>query len=818
MELLNSLILAASVGLNPKPTPPKADSLLRVTPARVLNRISPWMYGSCIEDVNHEIYGGLYAQRIFGESFEEPPNASPLAGWTAFGGSWRVERGALAVGADAGAKLVRNRSNVADFSVSCDLRFADANAEAAGLILRVSHPRVGPDNWNGYEVSLNLRHQTLLLGRHRNDWEPLRSVPVSIEPGRWRHLRADLAGRTLRVFLDNAPSPLIEYTDGAGTLSTGRAGLRTWNSNVAFRNFTISSRDGVVQDSLDKALPPDQRAAVSGMWDAVVTGSARASYAWDARDPFNSARSQRITDLGGTGIAGIANRGLNRWGISVRRGRTMAGRLYLRGSNASTPVTVALQSADGRRTYAKTRLRPAGRAWSRRDFTLKPDATDPDARFAVWIERPGTVWVDQAYLSDTGRALFRGLPFRADIAEKLVSEGLTFLRYGGTMVNAPEYRWKKMIGDRDRRPQYRGHWYPYSTNGFGIEEFLQFCEAARFEPVFALNINETPQDAADLVEYLNGPVSSPWGAKRAANGHPKPYRVRYIEIGNEEALSGDPADYRRYLERFQALYAAMRPRDPSVRYVIAAWWNPNQPYCKRIAQALNGKAALWDVHVGGDGLRDADETDRTLAEMQRLFAKWIPGSSMRAAIFEENGGRHNLQRALGHARILNVTQRRGDFVRMDCPANCLQPFERNDNGWDQGQVFFLPDRVWGMPPYYAQRMAASNHLPLRTACSVESPNDDLDVTATRSEDGSTAVLMAVNSGDRAHRASLQWEGWTPAPKSGIVWTLTGELSAVNSPDAPERIRPVRTRFDAPGSRFDYVFPPHSYTILRLKRR
>ena len=128
----------------------------------------------------------------------------------------------------------------------------------------------------------------------------------------------------------------------------------------------------------------------------------------------------------------------------------------------------------------------------------------------------------------------------------LVDEELGVLRYGGSMVNAPEYRWKKMIGDRDRRPQYKGWWYPYSTNGFGIEDFVQFCRAAGFESVFAINDEETPEDAADLVEYLNGPATSEWGKRRAANGHPDPYGVRYIEIGNEEKTDAH------YIERFQA--------------------------------------------------------------------------------------------------------------------------------------------------------------------------------------------------------------------------------------------------------------------------
>jgi len=84
------------------------------------------------------------------------------------------------------------------------------------------------------------------------------------------------------------------------------------------------------------------------------------------------------------------------------------------------------------------------------------------------------------------------------------------------------FLFKNMIGDPDKRPPYRGHWNHYSTNGFGIEEFLRYCEATNITPSFAVNIYETPQDMADMIEYLNGDASTPWGAKRAKNGHPKP--------------------------------------------------------------------------------------------------------------------------------------------------------------------------------------------------------------------------------------------------------------------------------------------------------
>ena len=99
-----------------------------------------------------------------------------------------------------------------------------------------------------------------------------------------------------------------------------------------------------------------------------------------------------------------------------------------------------------------------------------------------------------------------------------MAQGLTVLRYGGSMVNCPEYRWKQMIGPRDRRQPYKGTWYPHSTNGWGIIDFISFCEAAGFLGIPDLNMDETPQDMADFVEYINGPADSEWGRRRVADG------------------------------------------------------------------------------------------------------------------------------------------------------------------------------------------------------------------------------------------------------------------------------------------------------------
>src|SRR5436853_5052244 len=112
-----------------------------------------------------------------------------------------------------------------------------------------------------------------------------------------------------------------------------------------------------------------------------------------------------------------------------------------------------------------------------------------------------------------------------------------------------------MVGPRDLRQPYRGTWYPYSSNGWGIIDFLDLCEAAGFAGIPDFNIDETPQDMADFVEYVNGSLESEWGKRRAADGHVAPYRLRYLELGNEERVD------QIYFGKFKALAEAIWAKD-----------------------------------------------------------------------------------------------------------------------------------------------------------------------------------------------------------------------------------------------------------------
>ena len=278
--------------------------------------------------------------------------------------------------------------------------------------------------------------------------------------------------------------------------------------------------------------------------------------------PFHGRQSQRLTFDGGEGEVGIENQGLNRWGMNFVAGQALRG-LRL-GTGGETGERRAGDREPRRRAsrYAETTVEVKGGTWARYDFSLTPTEGIGNGRFAVKLKQPGSVVLGHAFLQPGDWGRFKGLPDRKDVAEALIGQGVTVLRYGGSMVNHPAYRWKNMIGPRDRRPPTAGTWYPYSSNGWGIFDFLNLCEAAGFLAIPAVNMGETPADMADFIEYANGPAESPWGRKRAADGHPEPYRLKHVQLGNEEAVNDA------YYEKFRAIAGAMWANDPEVILVV----------------------------------------------------------------------------------------------------------------------------------------------------------------------------------------------------------------------------------------------------------
>ena len=315
-----------------------------------------------------------------------------------------------------------------------------------------------------------------------------------------------------------------------------------------------------------------------------------------------------------------------------------------------------------------------------------------------------------AFLQPGEWGRFKGLPVRRDVAEGLIDQGITVLRYGGSMVNHAEYRWKKMIGPRDRRPPYAGTWYRYSSNGWGILDFMDFCEAAGFEYIPAFNMGETPQDMADFIEYAKGAGRQRRGAASAPpTGIREPYRLHYIELGNEERVDenycrqvqaagrGDlgqgPADH-----PGRGRFRLQPSRSPiPFNFGGAASASPPWPATSRSSTwpKQHDREVWFDVHVGTDGPRAVQAISPACAAFIDALAKIADGAQYKVVVFEFNAGNHAQRRALANALAINAIERDGRMP--DRHLGQLPPARRPERQ-RLGPGPALPQPVAGLAP------------------------------------------------------------------------------------------------------------------------
>jgi len=825
LAVMVAVVAPASLSAGAEP-----EAKIQVKAKEVVRNVSRYMAGACIEDVNHEVYGGIYSQMIFGESFQEPlPGAENVVeGFKAFGGRWSLDGAQLLGGAMQGeaidgVKLVADRPESLKGEVGIEMLFADDTPGNAGLIVHVANATTGADSFIGYEISLDPKAKTLRLARHRQNFELIRDVPCDVKVNEWIPLSVATRDGMLEIRVNGRQ--ILSYEDQGNPLKPGRVGVRLWQREARFRNLYV--RQGKEKQTLPfVALKRPVGRDVSRMWRLLERGTARAVFTLENKAPYVGVQSQRITMVGGQGEIGIENRGLNRWGMYYQAGKPYEGCLWVK---AEKPVDlyVAMENAAGSVAYAEAKLTVAAGDWRRIDFDLTPDKTDTAGRFAIKLKQPGSVVLGYAFLQPGEWGRFKGLPVRKDVSEGLVAQGLTVLRYGGSMVNVSEYQWKKMIGPRDRRPPYKGLWYPYATNGWAIFDFLNFCEMAGFLGIPAVNSYEKPQDMADFVEYVNGSADSPWGKRRAADGHPKPYGLKYVEFGNEEKVDED------YWKRFEPAAKAMWAEDPALVLVVGDFLYSQEikdpfkftgsPVISSLAAhkkildlaKLHDREVWFDVHVGTESPRDW----QGLVGVQS-FAKALgeisPGAKYQVVVFEYNSNKHDLGRALGNARATNELMRLG--MPIACSANCLQPYRQNDNGWNQGLLFLDPSRVWGQPPYYVTQMVSRCYLPKCVRADVQSPGNAIDVTATTDASGKIVQLQVVNLEGKPMPTEIQIDGFVAANASARVLTLSGALADVNEPGVPPKIHAVESQWQhtLQNGTTSYTFPPNSYTVLRLE--
>jgi alpha-L-arabinofuranosidase len=490
-------------------------------------------------------------------------------------------------------------------------------------------------------------------------------------------------------------------------------GLMTEEINYSYDGglFAELIRNRTFQDPLSARDPKPPIGTVPPHWS--VIGAASAST--NQTDSVNAALpvNLRLTLSGGSG--GVANRGY--WGIPVRPATKYTASFYARANDGfEGPVSASLLTDADAKTVATAATPPLTHAWKKYRITLTTTAEAPttaEARFVLSATGKGSVDFSLVSLfPPTYQDVPNGL--RPDLMKLLAGMHPAFIRLpGGNYAEgsrfADRFAWKRMIGPADQRPGHMGCWGYRSSDGFGLPEYLLWCKQLGAEPVLALFAGYTlngdyaaagtpemalyTQEALEEIEYISGPADSEWGKRRAADGFPEPFPLKYVEIGNEDFFDRSGS----YEGRFAEMAKAIREKYPQLKIIATTPVTGSKPdlvddHLYASAGSMVRQSNRYDPGSGNPDGRKSDGTKIFMGEWATQGGAPTP----------------NLKSALADAVFVMGLERNSDDVLMECYAPLFANVNPADEAkgeprgwqWNTNLIGYNALGAFGSPSYY----------------------------------------------------------------------------------------------------------------------
>ncbi len=585
----------------------------------------------------------------------------------------------------------------------------------------------------------------------------------------------------------------------------------------------------------------------------------------DTNQPLNTALNVSLKlDTSKASVsapAGIANGGY--WGIAVRPNTTYRASFYARGKHFSGPLTIAIVSAKNGTVLASGQVAKVSSKWRKYELTLTTGNVEvsKDNRLVISTTKPGTFWSRHGTVWFQQVSLFpptfnnRPNGTRPDLMQILAAMQPKFLRLpGGNYLEGntiPErFEWKDTIGDISQRPGHESPWGYWSTDGLGLLEYLEWCEDLHLEPLLAVyagySLNHTVvkpgpdlqpyvQDALDEIEYVTGDTNTKWGARRAQDGHPAPFPLHYVEVGNEDWFDRSGG----YDARFTQFYDAIKLKFPDLQIISTVGYE--HPEGQRVHSRTPD---LVDEHYY-----------ESLEQMESLAHQYDTRSrDSKTKVFVGEWATRvgsptpNMAGALGDAAWMCGMERNSDLVVMSSYAplfvNVSDPRRGGSMQWPSDLIGYDALTSYGSPSYYAQKMFSTHHgdevlttdaqdipthtwqPPIRTRNGVpqgERPAPrqvpSLFFDATRDSQGGTIYLKVVNPQGTAQPVHVQITGASAVEAQGQALVLKANSpDDTNSIGEPTNIVPAEETVDGLGTDFTREFPAYSITVLELKAK
>ncbi|XP_009804378.1 alpha-L-arabinofuranosidase 1-like isoform X1 [Nicotiana sylvestris] len=521
------------------------------------------------------------------------------------------------------------------------------------------------------------------------------------------------------------------------------------------------------------------------------------------------------------GGVGVYNPGF--WGMNIEQGKRYKLVFYVR-SQESINLSVGLTGSNGLKKLATVVVVAANVSnWTKVEVLLEAEGTDPNSRLELRSATKGVIWFDQVSLMPMDT--YKGHGFRKDLFGMLKALKPAFIRFpggcfveGGWLRNA--FRWKETIGPWEERPGHLGDvWNYWTDDGLGHFEFLQLAEDLDALPIWVFNNGISHNDQVDTfhvlplvqeildgLEFARGGSDSKWGSIRAAMGHPEPFDLRYVAIGNEDC------DKTQYRGNYLKFYSAIKEAYPDIKIISN---------CDASAKALDHPADLYDFHIYDNA--------STVFSLANHFDD-APRNGPKAFISEyavhgNDAGKGSLLAALAEAGFLIGVEKNSDAVEMASYAPLFA--NNNDWMWKADAIVFTSSQAYGTPSYWMQHLfKESNGATLLSSTLQANSSDSLIASAitwrNEIDDNEYLRIKVVNFGSSTVALKISISGLEQNSLQSFGATKTTLTSTnvmdENSFEDPKKVSPVETLVKQVSENMDVVLSPYSFTSFDLLRK
>jgi alpha-N-arabinofuranosidase len=556
-------------------------------------------------------------------------------------------------------------------------------------------------------------------------------------------------------------------------------------------------------------------------WDLVRHGNAVAGRSLDkATGPSQAlpySMKLSVTTASPGNEAGLTNPGF--WGYGLRPNTTYSGSLYARVENSDAgPITIQMVDNATGAIEAKAQVAVQAGPWKRYEYQLTTGAVSPSTanHLEFTLNRPGTVWLQLVSLM---QPTFhnRANGNRVDLMSRMEAMHPKFLRLPGGnylegMTVEDRFDWKKTIGPLVDRPGHQGPWFYWSSDGLGLLEFLEWCEDLKVEPILAVyagyslggshvaagkDLEPYVQSALDEVEYVTGDVNTRWGAERARDGHPAPFPLHYIEVGNEDYLDRSGS----YPSRYAQFAEALRKRYPMYKLIAT---DGNSEYATKV------QADVSDEHYyksPADMMDLVHHYDKASRSGPKIFVgEWATRSGSPTPNFGD---------ALGDAAWMTSMERNSDLIIMASYAPLLVNVSPGAMQWPTDLIGYDAGTAYASPSYWAQSLFAG-HLGDGTAqSSISGGNARFFYSSTVSSKDKVLHLKLVNASSVDQALLLSLPGIDGAHSAQVTSLHGATYDATNSISDPDAIHPVESTVSVSGSNWSHTVPALTIEVIDL---